>query len=198
MRSQFANSDVYGCANKKLSADWIKPLHSRSAITRWRGDRRLQSEDCMRHARVQKTKPRRAAALRGSTAISGGDGGIRTLDPGFGPDAPLAGECLRPLGHVSQTFACAREAAQRSQDNSGFKASGQFLLHTFCARDVISMTSLRPDAQSPALSSTTFTHLPITSATGRVIHIKPDRVRMPYAARARRAPCTSRRSARRS
>src|SRR2546425_292142 len=31
----------------------------------------------------------------------GGDGGIRTLDTGFGPYAPLAGECLRPLGHVS-------------------------------------------------------------------------------------------------
>ena len=30
----------------------------------------------------------------------GGDGGIRTLDAGFGPHAPLAGECLRPLGHV--------------------------------------------------------------------------------------------------
>ncbi len=31
----------------------------------------------------------------------GGDAGIRTLDTGFGPYAPLAGECLRPLGHVS-------------------------------------------------------------------------------------------------
>src|ERR1700761_4555165 len=50
-----------------------------------------------------KQKPRRAATLRGFAAITGGDGGIRTLDPGFGPDAPLAGECLRPLGHVSQT-----------------------------------------------------------------------------------------------
>ena len=33
--------------------------------------------------------------------VSGGDGGIRTLDTGFSPYAPLAGECLRPLGHVS-------------------------------------------------------------------------------------------------
>src|SRR5512135_2797041 len=32
---------------------------------------------------------------------SGGDAGIRTLDTGFSPYAPLAGECLRPLGHVS-------------------------------------------------------------------------------------------------
>src|SRR5436190_12285878 len=34
-------------------------------------------------------------------AQSGGDAGIRTLDTGFGPYAPLAGECLRPLGHLS-------------------------------------------------------------------------------------------------
>src|SRR5690349_15221120 len=31
----------------------------------------------------------------------GGDEGIRTLDAAFWPHAPLAGECLRPLGHVS-------------------------------------------------------------------------------------------------
>ena len=31
----------------------------------------------------------------------GGEGGIRTLDTGFSPYAPLAGECLRPLGHLS-------------------------------------------------------------------------------------------------
>jgi hypothetical protein len=33
--------------------------------------------------------------------ITGGDEGIRTLDTGLSPYAPLAGECLRPLGHVS-------------------------------------------------------------------------------------------------
>src|SRR5437879_2806439 len=33
--------------------------------------------------------------------FSGGERGIRTLDTGFGPYAPLAGECLRPLGHLS-------------------------------------------------------------------------------------------------
>ena len=32
---------------------------------------------------------------------SGGDAGIRTLDTPFWAYAPLAGECLRPLGHVS-------------------------------------------------------------------------------------------------
>src|ERR1700749_828131 len=58
----------------------------------------------------KKQKPRRAATLRGFAAIAGGDEGIRTLDPGFGPDAPLAGECLRPLGHVSQTVLVAAEA----------------------------------------------------------------------------------------
>ena len=33
--------------------------------------------------------------------MTGGDGGIRTLDASLSPHAPLAGECLRPLGHVS-------------------------------------------------------------------------------------------------
>ena len=31
---------------------------------------------------------------------------VRTLDTGFGPYAPLAGECLRPLGHVSRSGLC--------------------------------------------------------------------------------------------
>ncbi len=38
--------------------------------------------------------------------LIGGDAGIRTLDTGFGPYAPLAGECLRPLGHVSEARNC--------------------------------------------------------------------------------------------
>ena len=33
--------------------------------------------------------------------VPGGDGRIRTVDASFCPHAPLAGECLRPLGHVS-------------------------------------------------------------------------------------------------
>ncbi len=47
---------------------------------------------------------KRSKATHESQALAeqiGGDGGIRTLDPGFSPDAPLAGEYLRPLGHVS-------------------------------------------------------------------------------------------------
>lgn len=31
----------------------------------------------------------------------GGVGGIRTLDTGFSPYAPLAGVCLQPLSHYS-------------------------------------------------------------------------------------------------
>ena len=31
----------------------------------------------------------------------GGVRGIRTLDPGLSPDAPLAGVCLQPLSHYS-------------------------------------------------------------------------------------------------
>lgn len=34
-------------------------------------------------------------------SVPGGDGGIRTLDTSFSSYAPLAGECLRPLGHIS-------------------------------------------------------------------------------------------------
>lgn len=32
----------------------------------------------------------------------GGARGIRTLDPGLSPDAPLAGVCLQPLSHCSK------------------------------------------------------------------------------------------------
>ena len=38
--------------------------------------------------------------ITGAQAI-GGDGRIRTVDARFCAHAPLAGECLRPLGHVS-------------------------------------------------------------------------------------------------
>lgn len=80
------------------------------------------------HAASRKKKsPASPKTCGACSATSGGDGGIRTLDPGFGPDAPLAGECLRPLGHVSQTFARTREAVRREEDNIGFRAAGQFL-----------------------------------------------------------------------
>ncbi len=55
---------------------------------------------------------------------SGGDEGIRTLDTSFGPYAPLAGECLRPLGHISgllSIFNCSG-----MHDNSFSSAPGQW------------------------------------------------------------------------
>lgn len=78
---------------------------------------RARRQAAMGRKRKSPASPKTCGAL--SPPI-GGDGGIRTLDPGFGPDAPLAGECLRPLGHVSQTFARTREVVRRSQDNIGF------------------------------------------------------------------------------
>ena len=54
----------------------------------------------------------------------GGDEGIRTLDTSFSPYAPLAGECLRPLGHISgllSIFNCSG-----MHDNSFSSAPGQW------------------------------------------------------------------------
>jgi hypothetical protein len=48
-----------------------------------------------------KEKTPESTALRGSH-LFGGDGGIRTLDTLLAY-APLAGEYLRPLGHISST-----------------------------------------------------------------------------------------------
>ena len=45
-------------------------------------------------------QPKKSAADAYQLTL-GGDEGIRTLDAGLCPHAPLAGECLRPLGHVS-------------------------------------------------------------------------------------------------
>ena len=50
------------------------------------------------YAKKRRQKPSQKHLV---TIVYGGDAGIRTLDTGFGPYAPLAGECLRPLGHVS-------------------------------------------------------------------------------------------------
>src|SRR5512135_1309910 len=44
----------------------------------------------------------------------GGDGGIRTLDAGLSPHAPLAGEYLQPLGHVSEPPRIVAECAAES------------------------------------------------------------------------------------
>lgn len=86
--------------------------------------RSLRTPNRMRDPK--KKSPASPRTCGACSAIAGGDGGIRTLDPGFGPDAPLAGECLRPLGHVSQTFARTREAVRRERDNIGFRTARQF------------------------------------------------------------------------
>lgn len=51
----------------------------------------------------QKVLHKKTLTKRQSFFISqlGGVRGIRTLDPGFSPDAPLAGVCLQPLSHYS-------------------------------------------------------------------------------------------------
>ena len=41
-------------------------------------------------------KPSNSLNLLGLLKITGGDERIRTSDQSFSPDAPLAGECLRP------------------------------------------------------------------------------------------------------
>ena len=53
----------------------------------------------------------------------GGDEGIRTLDTSFGPYAPLAGECLRPLGHISGLPAGFKSSGMH--DDSDLPACGQ-------------------------------------------------------------------------
>ena len=106
----------------------MTPAPNRSiAIRRSAGVKSSPAPDA-RHDRqvLKKKKPRKSENLRGFVTAFGGDGGIRTLDPGFGPDAPLAGECLRPLGHVSQTFARTREAVRRERNNIGFRTARQF------------------------------------------------------------------------
>jgi hypothetical protein len=74
---------------------------------------------------------------------------------------------------------------RRSQDNSGPNREGQCLKNTFCASFVIAdaIRSHWPRKTNGALQSAPL-FMPFT----------PDPDQTPYAARARRAPCTSRRS----
>ena len=119
-----------------------------------------------------------------SSAIAGGDGGIRTLDPGFGPDAPLAGECLRPLGHVSQTFG--RAGSQRDEAK---------IIAGRTAKVNVSRTFFVP-VSSPTTQFIHLGHAKQTECSCPLRCLKQitlDPVRTLYAARARRAPCTSRR-----
>lgn len=139
----------------------------------------------------------------------GGDGGIRTLDPGFGPDAPLAGECLRPLGHVSQTFG--RAGSQRDEAKIiAARTAKVNVLGTFFVPDSSSTTQFihigrkectkegtkRKHQANARNKCTRRTGHSGRSCTPRFLkQITPDPVQTPYAARARRAPCISRRSA---
>jgi hypothetical protein len=83
-----------------------------------------------------------------------------------------------------------RESARRSQDNSGPNREGQCLRHIFCARFVID------DAISSHWPQRTHEARTGRSCTSRFLRqITPDPARTPYAAHARRAPYTSRRSA---
>src|SRR4029453_12306663 len=68
---------------------------------------------------------KKKAPVRRGPRLPGGDAGIRTLDTGFGPYAPLAGECLRPLGHVSKraqlyrrAHVCVKPRAPCSRDSA--------------------------------------------------------------------------------
>src|SRR5215471_6727159 len=54
--------------------------------------------------------------------VHGGERGIRTLDTPFWAYAPLAGECLRPLGHVSGKFFDST-GAERARSNAQAPAS---------------------------------------------------------------------------
>ena len=69
----------------------------------------------------------------------GGDGGIRTLDTSFSPYAPLAGECLRPLGHVSE-----------GRHINGFAGPGQTSLQTSLQPVVLKRFIPGPDRKSCA------------------------------------------------
>jgi hypothetical protein len=68
---------------------------------------------------------------------SGGEGGIRTLDTGFGPYNGLANRRLQPLGHLSGTFAV--RSLSSSAGETGHIPNGDALLpqHSalFCRQD---------------------------------------------------------------
>jgi hypothetical protein len=53
-------------------------------------------------APVLRTSSKEKALLKEGLRLPGGEGGIRTLDTSLSSYAPLAGACLRPLGHLSE------------------------------------------------------------------------------------------------
>ena len=58
-----------------------------------------------------------------ATITLGGERGIRTLDTGLCPYAPLAGECLRPLGHFSVLERCELYRCPHPSSSAFFKIS---------------------------------------------------------------------------
>jgi hypothetical protein len=53
-------------------------------------------------ARLLRASTIEKALLKEGPRLPGGEGGIRTLDTSLSSYAPLAGACLRPLGHLSE------------------------------------------------------------------------------------------------
>lgn len=76
--------------------------------------------------RHRKEKPRKSENLRGLFRHFWRRRRDSNPRSRFWPRCSLSRECLRPLGHVSQTFARAREAARRNQDSIGLRGQGQF------------------------------------------------------------------------
>src|SRR5438132_8118929 len=84
--------------------------------------------------------------------LSGGERGIRTLDTGFGPYAPLAGECLRPLGHLSDlnyvTSLRAPAKLRQGLRRSRLTAISASLARSFAGAGPPSASPRRPPAPS--------------------------------------------------
>ena len=76
---------------------------------------------------MKKQKTRKAISYAGFVMNTGGDEKIRTSDTLLGY-APLAGECLRPLGHVSEPVCLWQN---RRLNSNGSAPSGQTTLRLF-------------------------------------------------------------------
>ena len=55
---------------------------------------------------ARKRKTRKASGSAGFSVLSGGDGGIRTLDASFSPHAPLAGGRISFICKTFKVFFC--------------------------------------------------------------------------------------------
>ena len=143
----------------------------------WRKPCGLFDVHCNASRHVSSTRIRLFKCASREKRQTGGDGGIRTLDPGFGPDAPLAGECLRPLGHVSQTCVTRRSPCNEAR----ILATSPHPVNDNCMTRGENLGLSGSPPRHPA-------DQPIT----------PGPARTPCGVRARPAPCISHRSAPRS